>query len=96
MEYEVSSNNIRLKLSYEVSKDDFERELAAIRKLHPDCLVWNRSFDSLKREWAVHNAFYALGLMHKQTAHTDLNWPQKWFIRMGYAIAGTIAWPFIK
>ena len=96
MEYDVSSNNIRLKFSYVVRKDDFERELASIRERHPNCLVWNRSIDSLKREWAVHNAFHSLGLMRKQTAHTDLNWPQKWYIRMGYAVVGPIVWLFIK
>jgi hypothetical protein len=58
MDYEVSANNIQLKSSFEVSKDDFERELAAIRDRHPDSLVWNRSMDSLKREGAVHNAFH--------------------------------------
>ena len=96
MDYDVSSNNIKLKSSFEVSKDDFERELAAIREMHPDSLVWNRSIDSLKREWAAHNAFHALGLVRKQTADTDLNWPQNWFVRVGYAVAGMIAWPFIK
>ena len=96
MDYEVSSNNIKLKSSYEVGKDDFERELAAIRGQHPDSLVWNRSIDSLKREWAAHNAFHALGLVRKQTADTDLNWPQPWFIRLGYDLLGRIAWPFIK
>ena len=96
MDYEVSSNNIKLKSSYVVSKDDFEGELAAIRELHPDCLVWNRSIGSLKREWAAHNAFHALGLVRKQTADTDLNWPQPWFIRLGYDLLGRIAWPFIK
>ena len=96
MDYEVSSNNIKLKSSYEVSKDDFECELAAIRERHPESRVWNRSIDSLKREWAAHNAFHALGLVRKQTADTDLNWPQNWFVRVGYAVAGMIAWPFIK
>lgn len=57
MDYDVSSNNIKLKSSYEVSKEDFERELEAIREEHPDCLVWNRSIDSIMREWAAHNAF---------------------------------------
>ena len=95
MEYDVTSNNIRLKSSFEVSKDDFERELAAIREQHPDSLVWNRSIDSLKREWAVHNAFHALGVFRSRTAHMDLNWPQPWFVRLGYAIIGRIAWPFI-
>ena len=96
MDYEVSSNNIKLKSSYEVGKDDFERELAVIREQHPDSLVWNRSIDSLKHEWAAHNAFHALGLVRKQTADTDLNWPQPWFIRLGYDLLGRIAWPFIK
>ena len=96
MDYEVSSNNIKLKSSYEVSKEDFVRELTVIREQHPDSLVWNRSFGSLKREWAAHNAFHALGLVRKQTADTDLNWPQNWFVRVGYAVAGMIAWPFIK
>lgn len=96
MAYEVSSNNIKLKSSYEVGKDDFERELAVIREQHPDCLVWNRSIDSLKHEWAAHNAFHALGLVRKQTADTDLNWPQPWFIRLGYDLLGRIAWLFIK
>lgn len=96
MDYEVSSNNIKLKSSFEVSKDDFERELAAIRELHPDCLVWNRSIGSLKREWAAHNAFHALGLIRKQTSDTDLNWPQPWLIRVAYNLLGRMVWPFIK
>ena len=96
MDYEVSSNNIKLKSSYEVSKDDFERELIALRERHPESQVWNRSIDSLKREWAAHNAFHALGLVRKQTADTDLNWPQAWYVRLGYAVAGAIAWRFIK
>ena len=96
MDYEVSSNNIKLKSSYEVSKDDFERELLALRERHPESQVWNRSIDSLKREWAAHNAFHALGLVRKQTADTDLNWPQNWFVRVGYAVSGMIALLFIK
>ena len=96
MDYEVSPNNIQLKSSFEVSKEDFERELAAIRELHPESQVWNRSIESLKREWAVHNAFHALGVARKQAAHTDLNWPQPWFIRVAYDLLGRVVWPFIK
>ena len=96
MEYEVSSNNIKLKSSFEVSKEDFERELLAMRERHPDSQVWNRSIDSLKREWAAHNAFHALGILRSQTAHTDLNWPQPWFIRVAYDLVGKVVWPFIK
>ena len=96
MDYEVSPNNIQLKSSYEISKDDFERELAAIREQHPESQVWNRSLESLKREWAVHNAFHAMGVARKQSAHTDLNWPQPWLIRVAYDLLGRVVWPFIK
>jgi hypothetical protein len=94
--YTVSPNNIHMESSFEISKDDFESELKMLREQYPDSLVWNRSMDSLKREWAAHNALHAMGIARKQTAHADLNWPQHWLIRLGYDIIGTIAWPFIK
>ncbi len=94
--YTVSPNNIHMESSFEISKEDFESELKTLREQYPDSLVWNRSMDSLKREWAAHNALHAMGIARKQTAHADLNWPQHWLIRLGYDIIGTIAWPFIK
>lgn len=92
----VTPNNIHMESSFEISKEDFENELKTLRERYPDSLVWNRSMDSLKREWAAHNALHAMGIARKQTAHADLNWPQHWLIRLGYDIIGTIAWPFIK
>ena len=94
--YTVSANNIHMESSFEISKEDFESELKMLREQYPDSLVWNRSMDSLKREWVAHNALHAMGIARKQTAHADLNWPQHWLIRLGYDIIGTIAWPFIK
>lgn len=94
--FTVSPNNIHMESSFEISKEDFESELRMLREQYPDSLVWNRSMDSLKREWAAHNALHAMGIARKQTAHADLNWPQHWIIRLGYDIIGAIAWPFIK
>ena len=96
MQYTISSNNLHVKSSFEIRKKDFELELMAIRAEHPESLVWNRSIRSLVREWATHNAFYALGIFRSRTAHMDLNWPQRWVFRMGYAIIGALVWPFIK
>lgn len=94
--YSVSPNNVHLESSFQVPKKDFVRELMAIRAEHPESLVWNRSIRSLVREWATHNAFYALGIFRSRTAHMDLNWPQGWLFRLGYAIIGWLVWPFIK
>ena len=66
MDYSISTDNIQLKSSFKVKKDDFERELLAMREEHPQCLVWNRSIKSLKYEWAAHNAFHALGILRKR------------------------------
>ena len=96
MQYKVTPTNIQLKSSFEVKKADFERELLAMREAHPESLVWNRSIKSLKREWAAHNALFALGIFRSRTCHTDLNWPQRWVFRIGYAIIGRVVWPFIK
>ena len=95
-EFTVTPNNIHLESSFEVRKEDFERELEEIREQYPECQVWNRSLESLKREWAAHNAFHAMGIFRSRTAHMDLNWPQPWYIRLGYAVIGKIVWPFIK
>ena len=96
MQYKVTPTNIQLKSSFEVRKEDFERELLSMREAHPESLVWNRSVRSLKREWAAHNAFHALGVFRKQTADVDLDWPQGWFYRIGYGLVGAVVWPFIK
>ncbi len=96
MDYSLSSNNIQLKSSFKVKKDVFERKLLAMREEHPECLVWNRSIKSLKYEWAAHNAFHALGVFRTKTADVDLDWPQNWLFRIGYAVAGAVVWPFIK
>ena len=95
-DYTVTPTNIHLESSFKVPKADFERELLSMREQHPDSLVWNRSIESLKREWAAHNAFHALGIARKQTAHADLNWPQPWPIRLAYYLIGLAVWPFIK
>ena len=96
MRYTITPTNIPLKSSFEVRKKDFERELLAMRGAHPESLVWNRSIKSLKRKWAAHNAFHALGVYREKTADVDLDWPQGWLMRVGYEIVGWVVWPFLK
>ena len=68
-----------------------------MRERFPDSEVWKkRSIQSLEREWAVHNALHALGIYKSRTGDIDLNWPQGWIFRVGYALLGRLVWPFIK
>ena len=96
LKYTITENNIHLIDSCEVSKHRFDTELTKIKNLHPNCMVWSRSFRSLKLEWAVHNAAYGLGFQKERTKDCDLNYPQKWYVKIIYAVAGIVVWPFVK
>ena len=47
--------------------------------------------DSLRREWAAHNLAYILGIRRDKSADTDLNYPQRWYVKLLYWVAGTVA-----
>lgn len=96
MAYEVTSHNIRISDSYEVSKHGFDAILDDLKHRHPDCEVWHRSRWSLKAEWAVHNALYSLGIAREHTKDVDLNYPLPWYAILFYWLAGSFLWIFIK
>ena len=96
MKYTITQSNLHLVDSYKVSKRSFDRELSRIKGLHPTSNVWLRSFRSMRKEWATHNALYALGLFRQRTKDCDLNYPQRWYVKAAYSSFGTIVYPFIK
>ena len=96
MKYTITKNNLHLVDSYAVGKRYFSRELARIKGIHPNSDVWLRSYRSMEREWATHNALYALHLFRSRTKDVDLNYPQRWYMKVAYAVVGTIVYPFIK
>lgn len=96
--YTISTNDLQIKDSYLVSKHDFETELLWVKndeEGNADSLVWNRSIASMRREWATHNAFYCLGILRSHTKDVDLNYPQKWYEKIGYCVVGRLVMPFI-
>lgn len=90
-----SPYNIKLLDCYKYSKKEYDPQLNRIMGLHPTCEVWKRSRRSLKKEWATHSALYKLGLWKNRTKDVDLNFPLKWYAKIGYAIFGTVVWPFL-
>lgn len=87
---------IHIKDSYKVPKKDFKKKLDEKRMENPNSEVWRRSYNSLYREWAVHNACYALGLWCEQTKDVDFNYPLSWYEKLGYSFFGVVVWIFIK
>ena len=96
MRYKITDNNIHLIDSYLIPKEKMVWELIKIRNLHPSCPVFQRSFRSLKAEWCSHNAAYFLGIKRERTKDVDLNYPQPWYVRLGYYVGGAIVYPLIK
>ncbi len=96
MRYRIFSDRLKLIDSNVVPKARFSRELGSIRNLHPSCPIWNRSEGSLRREWAAHNLANSLGIRMEKTKDCDLNFGQKWYVKLIYSIVGTIALWLIK
>ena len=96
MKYKILGDRVKLIDSCMVSKSKFGEELSRIRSLHPTCRLWRRSDGSIRREWACHNWAYSLGIKKDKTADVDLNYEQKWYVKLAYGVVGTIALWVIK
>lgn len=97
--YTIDALNLHIEDSFKVSKRDFAANLIWVKQDkggNEDSLVWLRSMNSLRREWATHNALYALGILRSHTKDVDLNYPQKWYMRLAYSIVGRLMMPFIR
>lgn len=91
MDFKVFPGRIKLIGSVEVRKADFQKELLHIQELYPEHPVWKRTMKSLRREWAAHNLAYNLGIRRNKTHDADLDYPQKWYVKLLYSVVGTFA-----
>lgn len=95
--YIVTDNNIHINNSCSYSKKQFGTVYNVLRGLYPDNAVLNnRSNYSLSCEWATHNLLYDLHIFRSRTADVDLNYPQKWYEKIGYFLVGSVALLLIK
>lgn len=98
-QYQISiySNDIVVFYVADISKYDYDNLLDYIYYEAPHHVVTNnRSPLSLKLELAAHALLYNLHIARERTRDCDLNYPQAWYIRAGYAICGTIGLIFNK
>lgn len=93
MRYTVSKNSIHIEDSYLISKNEFVNELKKIEDSYTgeiDVFTY-RTYESLEKEWAVHNLCYNLHLFRSHTKDVDLNYPQIWYESCLYNILGGIS-----
>jgi hypothetical protein len=94
--YRILKDRVKLMDSFLVPKREFVGELYKIRHANPECPLWARGYDSLRREWAAHNLAYSVGVRREKTKDCDLNYSQAWYVRLLYAVVGTFALWVIK
>lgn len=93
----ITSNNIHITKSYTVKdRKTMNNFLNILREYLEDSNItmktpFNfRSNNSLIREWVTHNNLYRLGLYKDRVKDIDLNYPQKWYIKILYAVGSII------
>lgn len=87
--WRINNNNVHIVDSYKIrSRHDMYKILNQIKEQYPNCEVFKRSIYHLSSEWKVHNRLYRLGLFKSHTKDVDLEFPQKWYIKILYYILG--------
>ena len=89
----ITPNNINIKDSYTI-KDPFEmrvilkeiKEFLKENNITMDTPFNYRSLWSMIREWVSHNNAYVIGYKKKRVSSVDLNFPQKWYVKVLYFI----------
>lgn len=93
----ITENNIHIHNSYEIIYswymkhilDTLEKYLKE-SNITMDNPLNHRSKWSMIREWIAHNNAYNIGIMRDRTAYVDLNFPQKWYMKVLYFMCSLV------
>ena len=87
----VSKGSIHIENSCKVEFPIVMKEvLEEVKKRLEECYITidtpfdHRSIKSMVNEWIAHNNLYRLGYKQDHTKSVDLDYPQKWYYRLGY------------
>ena len=91
LEITVTTNNIHIKDSYTVTKrTEIRNVLNTLEEYLKESNITmdnpfnHRSINSMVNEWITHNNLYKIGYKPERTGSIDLNYPQAWYIKLGY------------
>ena len=97
VKYSLTTTNLHIEDSYQIPGRDFREILTDISRENPGAFLFKaRSICSMSLEWATHNFLYEIGYQRERTCDADLDYPQKWYYRVAYAIIGSLVWMFIR
>lgn len=97
LDIDVSENNIHIEESYLVKNpfymNQILKELETFLKddvFLKDNPMNHRSRYSMITEWITHNNLWEIGYKRDHVESVDLNYPQKWYIKVLYFIGSLI------
>jgi hypothetical protein len=94
--YILTDNELKIFDSYTYPGRDFREILKHISTVNPGANVFrHRTICGMCLEWATHNFLYKLNVNRDETKDVDIEYPQKWYFRILYPIAGILSFPFI-
>jgi hypothetical protein len=87
----ITKGNIHIPNSYNVDSPIIMGEILEELKhqlddstITMDTPFNHRSIDSMINEWIAHNNLYKIGYKPERTGSIDLDYPQAWYIKLGY------------
>lgn len=93
----ISKSNIHIEDSYTVTNPVDMRnalndtiEFLNANNITMDTPFNHRSICSMISEWKTHNNLYKLNIEPYRTKSTDLDYPQKWYMKIFYFLGGLI------
>lgn len=93
---DISPNNISIHDSYKItSREDMDNILQYIRyctEISEYPVIKYTNNKQLIREWCTHNLLYDFGILKERTKTVDLDYPQKWYFKLGYFIGSLLYW----
>ena len=96
-QYSITDTVIHITDSYKCKKIKDIKELLNLIKYNNISLVFlNRTNSSLINEWCAHNLLYQLGISRSRTKDVDMEYPQKWYYKLGYKALYIIYWLYDK
>lgn len=97
VQYSLTTTNLHIVDSYQIPGRDFREVLKDIRIENPGSFLFKaRGICGMCLEWSTHNFLYKIGYQRERTQDVDIDYPQKWYYKVGYAIAGVLVWSFIR
>ena len=93
----ITTNNIHIEDSYTVTNPVDMKivlndtiEFLNTNHITMDTPFNHRSICSMIYEWKTHNNLYKLNIEPDRTKSVDLNYPQKWYMKIFYFLGGLI------